>query len=148
MDANNKIDDAAVYAALEQVYALDIDVVNCSFSLTLSKDTADREKQKKKQCYDSILKNYMKKESLFVVRQEIQAEVTRTRMTTTQQPVHIHCLYLHWMWDCRQLISRKYQKYRVQDRRWITLRWGLMYMYIQRMVRKKEQQAHPLHPLL
>lgn len=61
MDANNKIDDAAVYAALEQVYALDIDVVNCSFSLTLSKDTADREKQKKKQCYDSILKKLYEK---------------------------------------------------------------------------------------
>lgn len=26
MDANNKIDDAAVYAALEQVYALDIEL--------------------------------------------------------------------------------------------------------------------------
>lgn len=90
MDKNNVIDDAAVYAALEQVYALDIDVVNCSFSLTLSKDKANRKEQKEKRCYDSILKNCMKKESLFVVRQEIQAEATKMRMTITLRVVHIH----------------------------------------------------------
>ena len=61
MDANNKIDDAAVYAALEQVYALDIDVVNCSFSFTLSKDEGKREEERAKHCYDSILKKLYEK---------------------------------------------------------------------------------------
>ncbi|MFR0848550.1 MAG: S8 family serine peptidase [Eubacterium sp.] len=67
MDANNKIDDAAVYAALEQVYALDIDVVNCSFSFTLSKDEGKREEERAKHCYDSILKKLYEKGSHYLL---------------------------------------------------------------------------------
>lgn len=55
MDKNNVIVDAAVYAALEQVYALDIDVVNCSFAGTIVG------KKESYQLYEPILKKLYEK---------------------------------------------------------------------------------------
>ena len=55
MDANNKISNSTVYASLEQVYGLDIDVVNCSFAGTIVG------KKESYQLYEPILKKLYEK---------------------------------------------------------------------------------------
>ena len=55
MDENNKISNSTVYASLEQVYGLDIDVVNCSFAGTIVG------KKESYQLYEPILKKLYEK---------------------------------------------------------------------------------------